>query len=154
MEALREMLQKQAQQKVPKDKLTGLPKTYVEGLTASEKKKQAAAIKRTTDIYKKTGKVVERGGTPSGKRSPHVIKFQRKYGYPITDLARVKQDFPGTDVEGILQKGAAAFASGSRPGQNVYAWKFARLASVLTGGKSLAVDRNLVSDTDLRKIKG
>lgn len=153
MDALRDRLQKEARERVPRDKATGLPKTYVEGLTASEKKKQAAAIKKTSEVFKKTGKVLERGGTPSGKRSPHVVKFENTFGFPITNLTKVKQEFPGTDVPKILAKGAAAYASGSRPGVSKNAWKFARLASVLTGGKALAVDKDLVGDADLRKIK-
>jgi hypothetical protein len=64
----------------------------------------------------------------------------------------VKKEFPGTDVETILKKGIAAYASGSRPGQSTSSWKFARLASVLTAGKALAVDKDLVSDADLKKI--
>ena len=152
MDALRDMLQNQAREKTPKDKATGLPKTYVEGLSPSEKKKQAAAIKKTTALFQKTGKVAERPGTPSGTRSPHVIKFEKRFGFPVTDLPKVKKEFPGTDIDTILKKGIGAFASGSRPGQSIASWKFARLASVLTGGKALGVDQNLVGDADLRKI--
>jgi hypothetical protein len=152
MEEIRAMLGRQARQPTAKDRETGLPKTYVEGLTASEKQKQAKAIKKTTAVFEKTGKVMDRPGTPSGKRSPHVVKFENTFGFPVTDLAKVKQEFPKTDVETILKKGAAAYASGSRPGQSVASWKFSRLASVLTGGKALAVDKDEVGDADLKKI--
>lgn len=154
MDAVRELLKKMATTKVAKDKQTGLPKKYVAGLTASEKKEQVKAIKKTSSVYKQTGKVVERAGKASGKRSPHVVKFEKLYGFPVTDLAKVKKEFPGTDVDTVLKKGIAAYASGSRPGTSVAAWKFARLASVLTGGKALAVDKDLVSDSDLKKIMG
>lgn len=155
MDAVRELLKKLARRKVPKDAETGLPKKYVSGLTPAEKKEQVKAIKKTSEVFKKTGKVLERPGmAKSGRRSPHVIKFEKKYGFSVTDLDRVKKEFPGTDVDKILAKGRAAFASGSRPGQNIAAWSNARLASVLTGGKSLAVDKDLVSDADLKKILG
>lgn len=154
MDALREMLQKQARAPVPKDKATGLPKTYVAGLSPSEKMKQKKAIQKTSKVFEQTGKVKERPGTPSGTRSPHVIKFQKRFGFPVTDLPKVRKEFPGTDIDTILAKGVAAFASGSRPGQSIASWKFARLASVLTGGKALGVDQSLVGDADLRKIKG
>lgn len=154
MDALREMLQKQSRIPVPKDKATGLPKTYVKGLTAAEKTSQKKAIQKTTDVFRTTGKILERPGTPSGRRSPHVIKFEKRYGFPVTDLPKVRKEFPGTDIDTILKKGIGAYASGSRPGQSIASWKFARLASALTGGKALGVDQTLVGDADLRKIKG
>ena len=151
MDAVREMLAKMAQKRVPKDK-SGLPKNYVAGLPDVEKKTQIEAIKKSASVYKTTGKVMERKGKPSGVRSPHVIKFEKEYGFPITDLKKVKKEFPGTDVDNVLKKGIGAYASGSRPGQSIAAWKFARLASVLTGGKALGVDKDLVGDADLKKI--
>ena len=153
MDAVRELLKRIAQTSTPKDPESGLPRRYVAGLTPSEKKAQVAEIMKTREIYKKTGKVVERERRgEGGKRSPHVVKFEKRYGFPITDLAKVKAEFPGTDVATILSKGRAAYASGSRPGQTPDSWAYARLASVLTGGKSLAVDKDLVSDVDLKKI--
>jgi len=152
MEAIRELLKKMAMMRTPKDAETGLPKRYVSGLNQSEKMKQAEEIKKTKRIYKETGKVKERPVSGMSKRSPHTVKFQKNYGFPITDLQKVKAAFPNTDVNKILSKGRAAYASGSRPGQNPNSWAFARLASVLTGGKALAVDKDLVSDSDLKKI--
>lgn len=152
MDAVRELLKKFAQKSTPKDPESGLPRRYVAGLTPSEKRAQVAEIMKTREIYKKTGKVVEREKRGESKRSPHVIKFEKRYGFPITDLAKVRAEFPGTDISTILSKGRAAYASGSRPGQSPDSWAFARLASVLTGGKSLAVDKDLVSDADLKKI--
>jgi hypothetical protein len=154
MDAVRELLKNIAQRRSPKDKDTGLPKRYVSGLDEEDKKKQAKAILKTTEVYKKTGKVVERPKLGQSKRSPHVVKFEKKFGFPITDLAKVRKEFPGVDVDTVLAKGRAAYASGSRPGQTPDSWAFARLASVLTGGKSLAVDKDLVSDMALKKILG
>lgn len=154
MDAVRELLKEIATRRTPKDQDTNLPKRYISGLTKEEKAKQASAIKKTSEIYKKTGKVVERPKLGESKRSPFVAKFQEKYGFPITDLSKVKKEFPGVDIDTILSKGRAAYASGSRPGQTPESWAYARLASVLTGGKSLAVDKDLVSDKDLKKILG
>lgn len=154
MEAVRELLRKIAMRKTVKDPDSGLPQRYVAGLNTEEKKKQVAEIMKTREIYKKTGKVVKRGERGESKRSPHVIKFEKRYGFSVTDLAKVKREFPGTKIDTILSKGRAAYASGSRPGQSPDSWAFARLASVLTGGKSLAVDKDLVSDSDLKKILG
>ena len=153
MDAVRELLKKAAMQRTPKDVESGLPKRYVAGLTAQERKKQISEIERVKQVYQKTGKVVEREKLGVSKRSPFVIAFEKRYGFPITDLAKVKKEFPGTDVNLILAKGRAAFASsGSRPGQTPDSWAFSRLASVLVGGKALGIDKDLVSDNDLKKI--
>ena len=136
----------------PKDPETGLPKRYVANLTPREKSKQVKAIEKSMEQYKKTGKVSARPPLGTSKRSPFVKEFQDRYGFSITELPKVKREFPGTDVEGILDKGRAAYASGSRPGQTPSSWSFARLASVLTGGKALGVDKDLVNDKDLKKI--
>jgi hypothetical protein len=61
--------------------------------------------------------------------------------------------FPDTDIDGILAKGAGAFASsGSRANTSSYAWKFGRLSSTLTAGKSLSVDKDLVGPKSLKVI--
>ena len=76
------------------------------------------------------------------KRSQWAKKFEDKYGYPITNLRRVKQDFPTVDVDTILAKGRGAYASsGSRPNVSSHAWAYARLASALMGGKASVVDK-------------
>lgn len=139
--------------KTPKDEESGLPKKYVAGLTPSQKEKQVEAIKETKKIYEKTGEVKTRpkvSGT--SKRSSHVIDFENKYGFKINDMSKVKKTFPNTDIDTILSKGRAAYASGSRPNQTPTSWAYARLASVLTGGKALKVDKDLIGDRDLKKI--
>jgi hypothetical protein len=137
----------------PKDKQTGLPKKYVAGLNTAEKEEQKQAINRTKKIYKETGKVVARPSGPT-KRSSHAVKFENRYGFSVSNISRVKSLFPNTDVEKILSKGRAAYASGSRPGASIEGWARARLASVLTGGKALAVDKDLVGAADMKKIRG
>ena len=154
MKDIEEHLKAYAQRRTPKDEATGLPKRYVAGLTPAEKKEQVKEIKRVQKVYEETGQVVERkkvGG--KSRRSPFVIRFEKRYGFPVTDIEKVKQEFPNTDIDTILSKGRGAFASsGSRPNQTPDSWAYARLASVLTGGKAMAVDRKHIGASDLRKI--
>jgi len=116
---------------------------YIANLTPSQRLLQERLIRKSQKTYEETGKVVERPEV-SGKetpRSPWVTKFQNRYGYPITDLKKVKSGFPGVDVDTILAKGAAAYSSsGSRPNVSSFAWRFARLASALMGGPASKVD--------------
>jgi hypothetical protein len=153
--------------RVHHDKLTGLPLRYSRGLTPKERIAYKKEIQRTLNIYKKTGKVVGRkpesfrssgatGSRETYRRSSHAVKFEKCYGFKVTDLKKVKAKFPDTDVDGILAKGAAAYSSGSRP--NMYGssginqWKFARLASSLSNGKSMLVDKDLVGPKSLKII--
>lgn len=131
-----------------------LPVQYLAGLDPAQKRKQKALIKRSSEVYKQTGIVTDRprvSATPT-KRSSHVVKFQNRYGFPVTDRAKIRMMFPDTDVDTILSKGAAAYASGSRPNVSIAQWTNARLASVLTGGPSLRVDKDLVGPISRRKI--
>lgn len=140
--------------RTPKDKESGLPKKYVAGLTAKQKEKQIKEIEKSKEVYKKTGMVrVREKVSETKKHSPHTIKFQRIYGYPVTDIKKVKEEFPHTDVDTIIKKGKGAYASGgSRPNQTPQSWAFARLASVLTAGKAMIVDDSLVGEADKKKI--
>ena len=124
-----------------------LPPNYVGGLAQHEARRQVALIRASQKEYDRTGRVEARPRVSSAPtpRSPHAAKFERKYGYTINDLAKVRRDFPDTDVAGILAKGRAAYASsGSRPNVTPEQWARARLASVLTGGKAFGVDKDLV----------
>ena len=132
-----------------------IPEQYLANLTPAQRAKQTALINKSKMDYKK-GKVEDRpkvSKTPT-KRSGHAVKFEKKFGFPITNKARVKETFPDTDVDKILSKGAGAYgSSGSRPNVSMAQWSYARLASVLTGGPSLRVDKDLVGPISLRKIK-
>jgi len=136
--------------------MSALPPQYLAGLSAADKRQQSGLIMESMRQYAATGKIADRPRVSDAptKRSSHVIKFQARYGFPITDKAKVKATFPDTDATKILAKGAAAYASsGSRPNVSVAQWSNARLASVLTGGPSLRVDKDLVGPISLRKIK-
>ena len=129
---------------------------YTKGLSEAAAKKQKALIRESQEEYERTGKVETRPRVSSAPtpRSSHAAAFERRFGYKISNTKRVKQDFPDTDVEKILSKGRAAYASsGSRPNVSPEAWAKARLASVLTGGKALQVDKALVGPVSLTKIK-
>lgn len=152
--------------RVPHDPDTGLPTRYTEGLTKAQKLKYKKEIEETSDYYKRTGLVKGRervynpkkSGSPIPTRSSHTIEFERRYGFKVTDEDHVRALFPDTDIDEVLAKGRAAYASGSRPtvsgsgGPNQ--WAYARLASVLTGGKALAVDKDLVGPKSLKVIYG
>lgn len=133
-----------------------LPDKYLAGLTPQQRLVQARLIRQGQKSYEETGQVKDRPKVSADKtpRSSHVEAFEKKYGYKITNLSKVKKDFPDTDVDEILAKGAAAYASsGSRPNVSSFQWKYARLASVLTGGKALRIDKDLVGNKSLEKIK-
>jgi hypothetical protein len=149
------------------DKLTGLPLRYTRGLSPKERIAYKKEIQRTLNIYRKTGKVVgrkpesfrtygSRGSRETYRRSSHAVKFEKCYGFKVTDLKKVKAKFPDTDIDGILAKGRAAYASGSRPNRygraGVESWSYARLSSVLTKNKALLVDKDLVGPKSLKII--
>lgn len=129
---------------------------YVANLTPSQRLLQEQAIRRSQAYYEKTGKVKARPKVSSRKtpRSSHAKRFEERFGYKISELERVKKDFPDVDIDTILRKGKGAYmTSGSRPNQTPTSWALARLASVLTGGKALKVDKNLVGAKALEKIR-
>jgi hypothetical protein len=133
-----------------------IPKNYLEGLSIIQAKKQTEAIKKSKKIYEKTGEVVERPkiSEKPTRRSVHVVRFEKKYGFPVTDKDKLKKTFPDTDIDGILSKGAGAYgSSGSRPNTSIAQWSYARLASVLTGGAALKIDKDLVGEKSLKKIE-
>jgi hypothetical protein len=132
-----------------------IPEQYLANLTPAQRAKQTTLINKSKRDYKR-GKVEDRPKVSANptKRSGHAVKFEKKYGFPITNKARVRETFPDTDIDKILSKGAGAYgSSGSRPNVSMAKWSYARLASVLTGGASLRVDKDLVGPISLRKIK-
>ena len=124
-----------------------IPKQYTAGLSPSDKKKQIKAIKESRELYKK-GQFKDRPKLKSAKpkRSSNVIKFERMYGTKITDKQYiVKNLISEKGREQIIQKGKAAYySSGSRKNVNAFQWSLSRLASVLTFGPSLKVDKDIV----------
>ena len=116
---------------------------YLAGLTPQQRLLQQKAIRKSQSEYEKTGMIEDRPKVSQKPtpRSKHAINFEKKYGFSVSDIPRVKKEFPNVDVEDILEKGRAAYASsGSRPNTTAEAWARARLASALTGGKAARVD--------------
>ena len=131
------------------------PPQYLAGLTPQQRLLQSRLIAKSQKEYQRSGKILERPPVSSKtpRRSPHAAEFQERYGFPVTRLKQVKRTFPDTDVGGILSKGAAAYASsGSRPNVSSFQWRYARLASVLTGGKAYKIDKDLVGPVSREKI--
>ena len=122
---------------------------YLSGLTTQQRLLQQRAIRKSQKVYEETGKVFDRPKVSSKPtpRSSHAKKFEDKYGFSVSDIPRVKKEFPNVNVDGILAKGRAAYASsGSRPNVTAEAWARARLASALTGGKAARVDKKELSN--------
>ena len=124
--------------KQPRDKESGLPKKYVAGLSKADKAKQVKSIKEGKDRPKLKS-------APPSKRSSHVEKFEKKYGYKISNTSRIsKEIISKAGIDKILSKGRGAYYSaGSRPNQTAESWARARLASVIMGGKARQVDKDI-----------
>ena len=114
-----------------------LSKQYVpKSLSPADKKKQIESIKKKT-IRPKIDF--------DSRRSTHVTKFEKKYGYKISDLKRVAKEIISKEgIDKIMAKGRGAyFSSGSRPNQTPESWSLARLASVIMNGKARRIDIDL-----------
>ena len=114
-------------------------KKYVSDyLSSADKVKQIKSIKAKADrpILK---------SAPEVKRSSHVVKFEKKYGYKITELTKVyKNIISKAGVDKILRKAEGAYySSGSRPNVSARLWAYSRLASVIMNGGARAVDRKV-----------
>jgi len=134
--------------KSPKDKKTGLPKKYLpKALTPTDRKKQLKSLRsHTTSPRPKVSSV-------KNKRSPWVVKFEKKYGHKITDDAFISKNIISrTGIQKILSKGRGAYKSGgSRPNQTGDSWARARLASVILGGKARTVDKDIWEKYKIKK---
>jgi hypothetical protein len=162
--------------RVAHDKTTGLPMRYVQGLKKKEKELYKKEIEETNKYYKKTGLIKGREDVRTRlssirlsksqyakskdsipkKRSSYTEEFEHRYGFKVTELAKVKNLFPDTDIQGILAKGRAAYASGSRPSMTgrggSEGWAAARLSSSLLAGKAFLVDKNLIGPISTKVI--
>ena len=118
---------------VKKYKSTYVPKT----LSESDKKKQIKSIKEKTERPKIK--------SFQSKRSSWTEKFEKKYGYKITNDSQISKNIISkTGIKKILERGMAAYYnSGSRPNQTAFSWSRARLASVLLNGPARKVDKNI-----------
>ncbi len=129
-----------------------IPKKYLpDKLSPEDKKKQKKMLKASREGYKK-GVYISRKPLKSysSKTSPHIKKAKKIYNVdtitPSDKLAK-KTGCSKKALTKIVKKGQGAYYSGgSRPNQTATSWGNARLASAITGGKSAAVDFNILSD--------
>tara|TARA_Y100000592_G_scaffold63806_1_gene99477 strand:- start:1142 stop:1552 length:411 start_codon:yes stop_codon:yes gene_type:complete len=117
-----------------KGETRNIPAQYLAGLKGKDRQKQIKSIFEGT--IRPTTKAAE-------KRSSHVIKFEKKFKKKITDEDWIhKNIITRTGQKKIMDKGIGAyFSGGSRPNQTPSSWKYARLASVITGGPARKVDK-------------
>jgi hypothetical protein len=126
------------------------PKRYIpKSLSSEDSKEQYKQLQKSKRLYKKK-KYYTRKKMPSfkSKKSPHITRAQKMYNIdkivPSKELA-TKTKCSISALEKIVNKGRGAyFSSGSRPNQSASSWAYARLASAITGGKSAAVDYNIL----------
>ena len=118
-------------------------------LTKKDKSKQIRMLMRSRRLYK-NNKYYTRKQIPSykSKTSNHIVDARRIYKIsnvePNKELA-TKTGCTLSALHKIVSKGEGAyFSSGSRPNQTAQSWGIARLASSITGGKSAAVDYNII----------
>lgn len=115
-----------------------VPKTYVpKGLSKEDKKKQEKSI-----LEKKDRPKVD---SFKSKRSGWAEKFEKKYGKKITNKKWINDNIlKSKGQELIMDKGKGAYySSGSRPNQTPFSWAYGRLASVIMGGASRRIDKDI-----------
>jgi hypothetical protein len=113
-----------------------LPAQYLKGLKGADRRKQIKSIIEETDRPKTKAPV---------KRSSWATKFEKKYGYKISDKEKIhKNIITRTGQEKIINKGRGAYySSGSRPNQTPESWGLGRLASVIMNGPSRKIDKDI-----------
>tara|TARA_R100000734_G_C3309926_1_gene100664 strand:+ start:882 stop:1286 length:405 start_codon:yes stop_codon:yes gene_type:complete len=119
-----------------KGKSREVPATYLKGLKGKDRQAQIKSIFEGKDRPKTKA---------PNKRSSWVEKFEKKYGKKISNEKFIHDNIiTRTGQKKIIAKGAAAYyTSGSRPNQTPSSWGLARLASVILGGPSRKVDKDI-----------
>ena len=119
-----------------KGETRNVPKSYLAGLKGKERKAQIKSFFEEKDRPKTSFK---------SKRSGWVKKFEDKYKTKISDKKFIhKNIITYTGQNKIINKGKGAYySSGSRPNQTPTSWGLARLASVILGGPSRKIDKDI-----------
>jgi hypothetical protein len=132
--------------------MVSYPVKYLpQSLTRKDRRKEASYLAKSRKLYKK-GKYFMRPKVSSykSKTSKHILKARKTY--KIHDIRPSKElsEKTGCSIESlakIVNKGEGAYySSGSRPNQTAHSWGYARLASAITGGKSAAIDFNILEN--------
>jgi len=145
---------------IAKEKDKGLPKKYLSGLKGKDRKKRVNEI----DKRKKETNPKKRFKPFKSDKEEKTTKSQ----YSKTDIAkkiREKIEGQGKDafidasskasgvsksiLSEVYARGAAAWATGHRPGANQHQWAIARVYSFLSGGKTQST-----ADKDLAEKAG
>jgi len=123
-----------------------IPRKYTASLSRRDKSKQKKNLIKSRKMYKK-GIYVDRPKLKSypKKRSQWIVKFEKRYNRKITDKNFIDKNIISKKGQNkILSKGKGAYySSGSRPNQTSSSWAYARLASVIMGGKARKVDNKI-----------
>jgi hypothetical protein len=118
-------------------------------LSRKDRKKQVTMLRKSKKMYLQ-GKYYTRRKLPSyeNKVSKHIKNARKIYNLDKIKPSQELSKATGCSIsalEKIVNKGEGAyFSSGSRPNQTAQSWGLARLASSITGGKSAAVDYDIL----------
>ena len=139
-------------------------KNYIpDTLSKKDKVKQKKQLDKSVRDYKK-GIVSQRDKLKSFKSKPtgYVNQVKSILKLPM-NLNKIADKLTKTEkrekelkkgLEKVLEKGKAAyFSSGSRPNQTPFSWGKARVASVLVGGPSRRIDKDIVKKFKIPNIK-
>lgn len=131
---------------INKKRTKKIPEKYTAKLSRRDRNKQKKNLIKSRKMYKK-GVYVDRPKLKSypKKKSNHIVKFEKRYNHKITDKDFIDKHILSKKGQNqILKKGRGAYySSGSRPNQSSSSWAYARLASVITGGKARKVDNKI-----------
>ena len=137
---------KNSNKKKTKKKTEKIPGKYTSKLSRRDRMKQKKNLIKSRKMYKK-GIYVDRPQLKSypKKRSEWIVKFEKRYNRKITDKNFIDKHILSKKGQNqILSKGRGAYySSGSRPNQSSSSWAYARLASVIMGGKARKVDNKI-----------
>ncbi len=118
-------------------------------LTSKDKKKQIKMLQKSRKMYKKNKYYTRKKvSSYTSKTSKHIINARKLYNIDTIVPSKKLSQATGCTIDSlkqIVRKGEGAYySSGSRPNQTAQSWGIARLASAITGGKSAAVDYNIL----------
>lgn len=130
-------------------KIVKFPIRYVpKNLTNKDKQKQINMLIKSKKLYKQHKYFTRKKISYPHKKSKHLSNAYKIYNIksilPNKELSK-KTGCNLSALNQIVKKGEGAYySSGSRPNQTAQSWGLARLASSLTGGKSAAVDYDIL----------
>ena len=118
-------------------------------LTKKDKTKQVQMLLKSKKLYKnRIFYTRKKLSSYNHKTSNHIINARKIYKLDKIKPSKELSNATGcslSSLKKIVQKGEGAYySSGSRPNQSAQSWGLARLASSITGGKSSAVDFDIL----------